>query len=484
MANWALREMRRELPKALVWTIVGVAITLLSQFLYKSLSEPTALLEYQVLSVNRYSKPDLLSVINSNFREHTLDLSVDDNIVPYYYLGVIELRNFGDFIREDVLFTLDFEDEHVKILDVLSKMTQPQGKELTAESERPPLEWVPTTEGTETFPVGLTVDRPKNEDGAIFYRSFISSRGFGRRSPSPSPIGEFNETVKSGRQYFYSAIMMGCSGEESPFTEIVPVPDALFNEPTFKDTITIKASDLSGITHDADFTTKVDTAIANLKEHQRSFVSVNRSDFSRKVFPKRYDGFPLFFRDDVSFLSGKTTLHLANIPYRARIRFFVVYKTYKQYDPRNIQLKFKNNLNIELRKKKFEPEVKKIQVEGHQQGFLDEKTLLTPFQARLFLAKGKVIIAYSERDSSTFKEIRIFRSKTVSSSVFLPWGEEIYRGRGTKGIVLGSTWGLFHPPNLPLDKDDLRPPVTEKRPLLLPPSGLTLSLGGRCIRLS
>ena len=255
--------------RKVTYLIVGAAIMFffqepLKRYLYESKPK----LEYIILSSQELTKSELLKVIRTNFKQTELDFSIDDNIISKYHYTVIELRNPGPFIEDDLLFDIDFKDNRIKILDVLCKMIEPEERELEAEIERPPLELKLHEEGKDTIDVELSTSIDNIQVGIILYRSYSKHGGFGRRNPVPSANGFFSEKVKRGRSYFYTVSHLGYFGRESKFTSILPFPECSFNSLSFKNTKRISLSDLSDSKEVNPFLSKLMQVKSELKQNE------------------------------------------------------------------------------------------------------------------------------------------------------------------------------------------------------------------------
>ena len=99
---------------------------------FLNIFESKAKLEYEVIGHNILRKLELDEVIRGNYKKTEVDFSVDDNIISQYHHTVVELRNEGDFIEEDLFFDIDFGNSSIKVLDVLSKTTKPEEQEIKA----------------------------------------------------------------------------------------------------------------------------------------------------------------------------------------------------------------------------------------------------------------------------------------------------------------------------------------------------------------
>jgi hypothetical protein len=160
---------------------------------------------------------------------------------------------------------------------------------------------------------------------------------------------------------------------------------------------------------------------------------------------------------------------------KAKIHFYIVSKTYLKYDNNNLTLSLRDIKDMKLKKIHVIP--KQTQKQDDQP---TAKELLTPYQAKVFRAKDKVILAWVKPKSQTYEGVRIFRSSYSQPHTRLVWGKELYDGTGIQGILIcevsaislgvGSSTDTLAPPppKIPRHRDPSAP--------LLPkaPTGLRL----------
>jgi len=421
--------------KTLLVFLLGGAVTFFFQEPVKRLIyESPPALEYQVLSSQHVDKSELIELLYSSFKTTKVDFPMDDNVVSGYYYTVVELRNKGNFIKDDLLLDLDFMNEKVKILCVLSKMIEPQERQLKAEIDRPPLELQLPAEDIDRPEVTLCWESTQRAgEGAIVYRSYSEHAGFGRRNPIPIVGNSFSEKRRKGSSYYYGATNLNFIGE-SELTEVVfvPVPEVFFNRPNFKETINIRQPNLCDEMDPITLRSSFNKATAKRKSDVKIFVDMDRKEFGR-IISENVNDLPVYFKDDVKFLHGKTTLRLNNIMRKAKIRFYIISKTYLKYDNRNLILSLRDIKNIELKKIQTTPKETKKQYNEPT-----AKELLTPHQVKLFTAKDRVVLAWVKPRNQTYRGVRIFRSLYSEPHTELVWGKELYDGKGIQGIVINA----------------------------------------------
>jgi hypothetical protein len=354
-AQWILPSKKQIFSalKYLFLIILGYTIAFffhetVRRYLYES---PPAL-EYQVLSTQLLGKSELLQILYSNFKTGKVDFSMDDNILSGYYYTVVELTNKGNFLRDDLLFDLDFMNEQVKILGLLCKMIEPEERELKAEIERPPLELQLRREDLENPEVKIYWSPTQDEtQRATVYRSYSKLAGFGRRNPIPIVDNSFSEKPTNRSSYYYSVTKQVPTGLESELTEILftPVPEVVFNRSHFRQTLDVPSHNLCGEIDPITFLSGFNKAKAKSKGNLKIFVDIDRKEFGR-IIPEKIDNLPVYFKDDVKFLRGKTTLRLSNIMRKAKIRFYIISKTYLKYDNHNLTLSLRDIKDIHLTK--------------------------------------------------------------------------------------------------------------------------------------
>ena len=113
---------------AIITAVITTVITLSINNLWHYIFSPEKKLEYEIISNKTLTKTNIITAITGNFPNSIIDFSKDDSIIPRYQYTIIELRNLGISIDENLFFKVDFNDERVKILDVLCKQTEPLEK--------------------------------------------------------------------------------------------------------------------------------------------------------------------------------------------------------------------------------------------------------------------------------------------------------------------------------------------------------------------
>jgi hypothetical protein len=418
--------------KTIITLVIGAAIMFFFQEPLKRYLYDSKELRYEVLSSQELNKPELLQLVLTNFRQAKLDFSMDDNFIPSYHYTVLELRNVGNFIKDDLLFDIDFKNVNIKILGVLCKMIEPEEREMEAEITRPPLKYEIQGDDKDTADVKIRWSITDPQGGAIIYRSYIKDGGFGRRNPTLILNDFFFEKAKKGNSYYYSVTNQGYSGQESELAEIifVPVPEFMFNRSSFKETKIIDAAYPDGEIEAKALLFKFNKVKTKLKSNGKIFVDMDRKDFSRISFEK-IDKLPVYFKDDVKFLHGKTTIQLSNIMKKARIRLYIISKTYLKHNNYNLILSLRDPKDIEL--KRIESKSKKIN--GEDKPPLG-KELLTPHDVKVFIGKGEIVLRWVIPKSKNYRGVRIFKSLYSRPSGDLFWGDELYEGEGVRGIIM------------------------------------------------
>jgi hypothetical protein len=471
--------------KVIITLMIGSAITFLFQEpLKRYFYELNPKLEYHVLSSQQLDKSELLQLLYSNFKTSKVDFSMDDNIITGYHYTVVELTNKGCFIKDDLLFDLDFKNEDVKILAVLCKMIEPEERELKTEIERPPLEFQLPKKDMDNPEVKMCWLSAGEETGAIVYRSYSKHGGFGRRNPTLIVDRSFSEKLRRGGSYYYAITYQYPFWGETGFGEIlfVPTPEFLFNKPSFKDTISVRAHNQCDEIDAKLLLSEFNKAKTKLKRNAKIFVHMNREDFGR-IVSDNIGNLPVYFNEDVKFLHGRTTLRLNSVMRKAKIRFYIISKTYLKYDNRNLTLSLRDTRDIELKK------VKAVPKEAQKQDDVStSKELLTPYQVKLLTAKDKVIIAWAKPKTEAYKGVRIFRSPYSKPYVDPVWGKELYEGPGIQGLVVNSSeltqrdlksQITVYPPSVarlePPPRKDLKSQGSfPAAPKIAPPTGLKL----------
>lgn len=441
--------MKREILKAFIWAFAGVIVTIIATYVMGWLSESTPKLEYRIVASNELTKKQLVEVIRKNYKELSLDLSMDDNVILDYHHTILEMRNLGGFIEEDLLFNLDFGKEEIKILDVLCKLTCPIEKEIEAELRRPGLKLQSLNPSENTHKIELTFfhDEPSTFVGLLVYRSSFESVGFGRINPVPITNGVFTERVKRGARHFYAVTALGFAGHESAPFGPLPWPELSFNRPHFENTRTIAAYLPSG---EIDFETiqnDFKDTLAQLKKGEKIYICMDRAKFLSKIFPETIDQSPVYFEDDVQFLRGKSTLHVHNVPKKGRLRFDIIWKTYARYNLSNITLSLKRLQDIELVKKenRFSRKTGILRKPLSTENNGNIRLLLTPARVRVFFEEDGLILAWSRPKSAGYSGVRIFRYSEPEYTGQLESDHEIYDGKGISGLMLGFGAGTFRP---------------------------------------
>jgi hypothetical protein len=69
------------------------------------------------------------------------NLALDDNILTKYYLTKINIKNNGGSIAHPLKFTVSFQDDLVKIVDVKHKLISPKNKSFPIAHNIPHLNW-------------------------------------------------------------------------------------------------------------------------------------------------------------------------------------------------------------------------------------------------------------------------------------------------------------------------------------------------------
>jgi hypothetical protein len=415
--------------------LIGSLITFLFQEPIKRwLYESSPRLEYQVLSSQKLDKFELLQLLHSNFKRTTFRFPMDDDIISEYHYTILELRNKGNFIRDDLFFDLDFNNQEIKILAVLCKTITPEEREIKAETERPPLDFQLSKQDLESPAPTVYWNPDSIEMGAVIYRSYSKHAGFGRRNPTLNIDGSFSEKLRNGFSYYYAVTNQDSLGQESELTQIIyaPMPEFFFNKASFKETINVRIRNPSRQPDPNILLSEFNNAKAKLKGKLKIFANIDRRDFTR-IVSQKIDNLPIYFTDDVKFLYGRTTLRLNNITRKAKIRFYIISKTYLDYDNYNLTLALRDMKDIELTK--VHADLKGI---PKKDKVVPSKDLLTPYQVRLFALNDRIIITWAQPKTETYAGVRIFRSPFSISNTDVPWGKELYDGKGTQGIVVNS----------------------------------------------
>lgn len=468
---------------ALIATFINYSGELIKYFLTSNNLE----LEYKILSSNIFSKKEIEQAIKAKFVNLKIDYSFDDNFISEYHLTKVELKNVGPFIKDELFIDVNFNNENVKILSILGKSIEPYVKEIELEYNKPPFIWNPFEKNEDTLEVGLyfRVEEPGAYMVAV-YRSYNKEVGFGKINPKILKKNEYKDYVLKGERYWYRIGNFSSSGLESPHIGPIAWPAVLFNKPSFKDVEEIFLSDIE------DYNARLDSIFLKYRvlktenPNTKIYVDVIKSDFIRWREPDELDYENTYFKEDIRFLNGKSSIFFNNFSKNGIIRLWIISKSTSSNFINNLSLEFSEAKDIEItRASRFYDNEKLKSSISKKKKSLKEK--LTPYQTKIFNGENKIIITWTIPNYSKYKFVRIFKTKINPNHKALPlnWDNEIYEGKGEEFFLFSNVTKIIKSNNnilkenfsVVLTQNQLKPPPRRRRtPIDRPsaPSGMKI----------
>lgn len=438
-----------------LWIIITAFVTLLlDNFLGKPINYlidkyifNKKEVSYEILNISKLPKNKL-----SNYTKvepiSEFNLSLDDPILTDYYVYKVRISNKGKSILNDLTIKIKFNGRYVKILDIKNKVISPKNKEIFLTTSLPDLYW--SMEEVKSFggPGALNWDNPTDNNetfvGYQVYRSRFKEVGYGKISDKlikENRYYMFDSPVVFSHPYYYALEAITKSGRRSDInifevSSLQIIPFMAF----FKNVSYIVPQEIDNVTSRQQLKRPQYRTLKEAIKDGYSNTYVIKAykknyNISDKFFDNNENPYRLYYKDDLTFLDGNTSLKIINgLDEGAEVNLYILCKILP-VDKINISVSLEGQPDIKYYEKSSKIQYD-VNVQDNSASYDKTKYSLMPKMVNLYYGKKSIYLIWAKPNNINYTGVRIFKIELKSETTENALGQEIYDGGGDVGELM------------------------------------------------
>jgi len=402
---------------------------------------------YEILNISKLPKNKL-----SNYTKvepiSEFNLSLDDPILTDYYVYKVRISNKGKSILNDLTIKIKFNGRYVKILDIKNKVISPKNKEIFLTTSLPDLYW--SMEEVKSFggPGALNWDNPTDNNetfvGYQVYRSRFKEVGYGKISDKlikENRYYMFDSPVVFSHPYYYALEAITKSGRRSDInifevSSLQIIPFMAF----FKNVSYIVPQEIDNVTSRQQLKRPQYRTLKEAIKDGYSNTYVIKAykknyNISDKFFDNNENPYRLYYKDDLTFLDGNTSLKIINgLDEGAEVNLYILCKILP-VDKINISVSLEGQPDIKYYEKSSKIQYD-VNVQDNSASYDKTKYSLMPKMVNLYYGKKSIYLIWAKPNNINYTGVRIFKIELKSETTENALGQEIYDGGGDVGELM------------------------------------------------